>query len=182
MILIHRGLWVISLFILTASCIHNRFNEETAGNNMENTISKDSHNQKFFSSPKEAVTIVSKFLKKNDFNNLADYYDLKDSKIKKSELVSGDFFIRKTRPEISHPSGVWRYKHPFAPDYKYCGMRPTERKDVFIIEVNISIDQGEGIPDQEGFSFFYMRKSDKGWQVLPDIVEEKALHDMPVQL
>ncbi len=153
------------------------------GNSMENRIIEHNHNEKFFSSPQEAIAIISELLRENDYKSLTDYYDLKGSEIKRSDLESGDFFIRKKRPEISHPSEIWRYKHPFAPGYQYASMRPAAKKNVFIIEVNISIDQGEGSPAQKSFSFFYMKISNKGWQILPDVVKgEITSGEMPVQI
>jgi len=127
----------------------------------------------FFLSPAEAVIIITSLLTKGDFETLSGYYDLSGSEVKRSELVSGDFFIRNTPPEVGHPGGFWKYKHPFAPGFKYTGHHSTDREGVYIVEVGITIDQGKGVPVQRGFSSFYMVKSEKGWQVLPDEVVEK---------
>lgn len=176
--------WGIALLYLSAACTHSQFNEDAAGNKMKNNeISKQSNNADFFSSPEEAIPIISELLKKNNFKTLADYYYLSGTEIDRSVLESGDFFIQNKHPEFSHPGGFWRYKHPFAPGYEYSGTRSTSRKEVYIIEVSISIDQGEGTPAQRGFSLFYMKKSDNGWQILPDIVEEDmTANDMPAQI
>jgi len=134
----------------------------------------------FFSSPAEATQIITKLLKKKHFKILAKYYDLSNSEIKLSELESGDFFIRKERPELAHPAGFWRYKHPFAPGFTFNRVQATVKDAVYRIEVSISIDQGSGSPKQIGLSHFYMVKSDKGWKVLPDQVSEDEHHaEMP---
>ena len=134
----------------------------------------------YFSSPADAVPIITELLKKNNFKTLAGYYNLSNSEIKLSQLESGDFFIRKKRPEISHPAGFWRYKHPFAPGFKYKSVRATAKEAVFIVEVSISIEQGFDSPMQTGLSFFYMIKSDRGWQILPDrVVEDKQHPEIP---
>ncbi len=116
--------------------------------------------------------MIAELLRKEDFKTLANYYDLSGSDVQRSELESGDFFIRRKRPEVSHPGGFWRYKHPFAPGFEYAGKHQGSRKGVFVIEVAVSIDQGADSPVQMGRSFFYMVASEKGWQLLPDRVDQ----------
>ena len=126
----------------------------------------------YFSSPAEAIQIITKLLKETNFKILAKYYDLSNSEIKLSELESGDFFIRKKCPEFAHPAGFWRYKHPFAPGFTFNRIQATAKDAVYVIEASISIDQGSDSPKQIGLSHFYMVKSEKGWKVLPDLVAE----------
>ena len=133
--------------------------------NQENRVEK-----LYFTSPAEAIPMISKLLQKNDFKTLARYYDLSNSETKLSDLESGDFFIRKERPEAAHPGGFWSYKHPFAPGFKYKGVRKTGRDPIHVVEVSISIDQGPDSPEQIGLSYFYMIKSQEGWRILPDQV------------
>jgi hypothetical protein len=141
---------------------------------------KDRSKTYYFSSPAEAIQIISALLEKNNFTILARYYDLSNSEIKLSELESGDFFIRKDRPEIAHPAEFWRYKHPFAPGFKFKSVQATAKDAIYIVEVSISIDQGSDSPKQTGLSYFYMVKSDKGWKILPDQVTENEPHgEMP---
>ena len=130
----------------------------------------------YFSSPAEAIQIITELLEKKNYKILAKYYDLSNSEIKLSELESGDFFIRKERPEIAHPAGFWRYKHPFAPGFTFNSVQATAKDAIYIVEVSISIDQGSDSPKQFGLSYFYMVKSDKGWKVLPDQVAEDEHH------
>ncbi|MCP3924148.1 MAG: hypothetical protein GY714_16330 [Desulfobacterales bacterium] len=130
----------------------------------------------FFYLPSEAIEIITELLKKEDYKSLAKYYDLSDSEIKISQLESGVFFIRSKPPEICHPAGFWRYKHPFAPGFKFSSSRETSRENIYIIEVSISIDQGSDSPEQESLSYFYMKKYDEGWKLLPDQLDESDLH------
>jgi len=130
-----------------------------------------------FSSPSEAVNLITELLNEKNFKTLAKYYDLTNSEIKITDLESGDFFIRKVRPEIAHPGGFWRYKHPFAPGFTFKSARATTKDKVYIVEVSISIDQGMDSPIQIGSSYFYMLKTDKGWKLLPDPVAEEDLHN-----
>ncbi len=139
---------------------------------MSSEIQKQASSASYFSSPEEAVPIITELLKKQDFKTLASYYDLSDSGIKLVDLESGDFFIRKKRPELAHPAEFWRYKHPFSPGFKYNGMSSESRENVYVIRVKIIINQGEGSPSQVGYDSFYMIKSAKGWQILPDRVAE----------
>jgi len=142
---------------------------------------KDNHQKNrsdayYFSSPAEAIPFITDLLRNENFRILARYYDLSNSEIKQSELESGDFFIRKDRPEIAHPAGFWRYKHPFAPGFKFKSVQPTAKDEIYIVEVSISIDQGPDSPEQVGLSYFYMIKSDKGWKILPDLVAVEELN------
>jgi hypothetical protein len=148
---------------------------------MKDNTQKDLSNSYYFSSPSISIQIISELLVEKKFKILAKYYDLSNSKIKLSELESGDFFIQKERPEVAHPAGFWRYKHPFAPGFTFSSARVTANDAIYIIEVSISIDQGMDFPKQIGYSHFYMIKSEKGWKILPDQVDEKV-HDaeMPV--
>ena len=130
----------------------------------------------YFSSPAEAIPIISELLEKKNFKDLARYYDLSNSEVKLSELESGDFFIRKDRPEIAHPAGFWRYKHPFAPGFNFKRVQATAKDAIYIVEVCISIDHGPYSPEQISLSYFYMIKSDKGWKILPDLVAEDEHH------
>ena len=134
----------------------------------------------YFASPEEAVPIISGLLGKKDFKILARYYDLSESEIKLSELESGDFFIRKERPEVTHPADLWHYKHPFAPGFTFSHVRSTPQDAVYMVEVSITIEQGLDRPEQVGLSYFYMVNSEKGWKVLPDQVPDEAHYiEMP---
>lgn len=129
----------------------------------------------WFSSPEEAVPAISEMLRSEDFRRLASYYDLTGSGIDRGELESGDFFIRRERPEVAHPGGFWRYKHPFAPGFKYSGMTSAPGEGVYTIHLRIEIEQGEGSPPQVGLDSFLMIESEKGWQVLPGEPEEEGV-------
>ena len=146
---------------------------------MNDNNQKDISKTYYFSSPAEAIQIISELLEKKNFKILAKYYDLSNSEIKLSELESGDFFIRKERPEFAHPAGFWCYKHPFAPGFTLNRVRSTDKDAVYLIEVSISINQGSDSPEQIGLSYFYMVKSEKGWKVLPDQVDE---NEHPVEM
>ena len=135
---------------------------------MKNNTHEEISQLKYFTSPEESVPVITDLLKKQDFKALAAFYDLNSSKIKRAELESGEFFIRKERPELAHPAEFWQYKHPFAPGFEFNSVQPTEKEDVYLVQVMIVIDQGIDSPKQEGFSDFYMIKSSKGWQILPD--------------
>jgi len=139
---------------------------------MKDNNQKDMSKTYYFSSPAEAVQIITELLENNNFKILAKYYDLSNSEIKLSDLESGDFFIRKERPEIAHPAGFWRYKHPFAPGFTFNSVQATAKDAIYIVEVSISIDQDSNSPKQIGLSYFYMVKSEKGWKVLPDQVDQ----------
>lgn len=120
----------------------------------------------YFSDPASAVEKISVMLKEKDWTQLAKYYDLSDSPIERSTLLSGDFFYTDQRPESSHPAGFWHYKHPFAPAFKFHSIRELEEPGVIEVTVEVEIDQGGGMI-QRGMQSFLMRKTSKGCQVMP---------------
>lgn len=121
---------------------------------------------KYFTSPSVAVEKMRVMLKDKNWAELAGYYDLTDSPVKREELVSGEFFYTEKRPEAAHPAGFWKYKHPFAPAFKFKATRELETPGVIEVTVEVEIDQGGGMI-QRGMQTFLMRKSDKGYQVMP---------------
>ena len=134
----------------------------------KNFILNEDSEVKYFTTPWEAVPIITDLLKNQDFKTLAAYYDISSSKIKRADLESGEFFIQTDRPEAAHPAEFWRYKHPFAPGFKFDNVQSTEKEGIYNVTVMILIDQGEGSPSQEAYDNFHMIKSTKGWQILPD--------------
>lgn len=138
------------------------------GCSMMKNINNETSEAKYFTSPWEAVPVITDLMEKQDFKTLAAFYDLSSSKIKRNDLESGEFFIQSERPELAHPAEFWRYKHPFAPGFKFDSVQSTEEEGVYIVTVMIVIDQGEGSPPQEAFDNFHMIKSAKGWQILPN--------------
>ena len=121
---------------------------------------------RYFRSSKEAVEVISVLLDKKDWVTLSRYYDLSNSEVDRKNLETGRFFVRAERPEVAHPGGFWRYKAPFSPGFKYDHEEP-EGKDIVRVHLRIEIDQGDGMV-QEGFDSFRMRKTPKGYQILPD--------------
>jgi len=129
----------------------------------------------YFKSPGQAVDSIRAMLRAESWDKLSRYYDLSGTDIDRAMLISGDFFIRKKRPEVAHPAGFWKYKHPFSPAFEYARISSGPEKNVYIIHLEIEIDQGSDSPAQVGLDSFYMIQSDKGWQVLPGQVEEAAV-------
>ena len=122
----------------------------------------------YFSSPQEAVEIISGLLIKKDWKALSRFYYLEGSNIDIAELESGRFFIRTKAPEVSHPGGFWEHKHPFPPQFKYLSHKETG--DKIIVTVYIKIDEGMGL-FQEGRQEFAMKKNSEGLQLLPVTVD-----------
>jgi hypothetical protein len=127
----------------------------------------------YFESPEQAVAITSQLLRDEQFERLSRYYDLTGTGIDRAQLASGDFFVRRERPEAAHPGGFWKYREPFAPGFAYESHSVDD--DIATVRVTIAIDQGDGMI-QRGESSFRMRKGDRGWQLLPvgDVQSEPA--------
>ena len=123
---------------------------------------------KYFPSPAVAVEQITVMLEEKNWGELAKYYDLTDSPVARSELISGEFFYTEEKPEAAHPAGFWKYKHPFAPTFKFKSIRELEETGVIEVTVEVEIDQGGGMI-QRGLQTFLMRKSDRGYQVLPNV-------------
>jgi len=117
-----------------------------------------------FASPQEAVPALAGMLAAENWSRLARCYFLDGSGIERSELASGRYF-RRSAEAMSHASGVDRWRHPFAPGYRY--LSHAVDGEEALVRVGIEIDQGGGMV-QRGLREFRMRRSERGWQVLPD--------------
>ncbi len=120
----------------------------------------------YFPSPEAAVERMSELLRDQNWGRLACYYDLTDSGIDRADLQSGSFFYHEEPSPIGHPAGFDRYRHPFAPGFRFLSSRPTAEPDVVEVTVAVSIDQGAG-PPQRGLRRFLMSRSENGFQLLP---------------
>ncbi len=129
----------------------------------------------YFPSPETAVECISSLLKDKDWPELARYYDLGGSGIDHVALRSGNFFYNDEQQLPGHPAGLDRYRHPFAPGYRFIASRPSGEPDVIEVTVAISIDQGAG-PPQRGLRRFLMRSSGQGYQLLPWESEKTTPH------
>lgn len=123
-------------------------------------------NRGYFKDPASAVEQITVMLEKKDWAELARFYDLTDTPVDIETLRSGEFFYTDERPAAAHPAGFWRYKHPFAPGYKFLETRKLEEPGVIEVSVQVEIDQGGGMI-QRGIDTFLMRVSEKGCQIMP---------------
>ncbi len=130
----------------------------------------------YFASPRAAIPVITELLRKEDWKTLSSYYDLSNFNTPRSELESGRFFIQDKRPEGAHPGLPWKYKHPFAPGFEFDRAEETKDTSLVTVIVKIRIDEGGGMV-QRGFSEFKMRKSDRGYQLLPS---DETQSDSPI--
>jgi hypothetical protein len=119
----------------------------------------------YFSTPKIAVTEISKMSEAKDWPTLARYYDLTDTPEDPAQLTSSEFFYAGDDVKPAHPSGVSKFKHPFAPGFTFDSVRKLDTPGVMEVTVSLEIDQGDGRV-QRGIRGFLMRKTDNGYQVL----------------
>ena len=129
-------------------------------------LSNDLMAQKlYFSGPKESVNTISTLLINENWERLSRYYSLDNvDKEVIDSLKDGRYFIRNKRPEVVHPADLWKYRKPFPPNYSYLSHNEIAG-DTIQVEVYIEIDQGLGMI-QQGKSSFYLKKSEKGYQLL----------------
>jgi len=135
-------------------------------------IHMESH---YFSTPQTAVETISLLMKKEDFQRLTSYYDLTNAEESRAAMIAGDFFIRREPPPTVDPMGFWRYKHPFPPGFQFWGCYSTKWEGVFIVEVGLEIDQGAGSPAQRTTTYFYLKQSESGWQILPETADPSTI-------
>lgn len=121
----------------------------------------------YFTDPKSAVDEIARLMRAKSWTELARYYDLSGTEISIEELNSGRFFVRDKPPAVGHPGGFNRYIQPFAPSFSYFSHQ-TIGDGMVEVTVDIEIDQGGGMI-QRGLESFRMRKSEKGYQLLPKI-------------
>ena len=159
--------WSIILALSAASLI---FYQTAMGDDRQMTA-EPGYEALYFASPQQAVDAIGTMLRERDWAVLARYYDLAGADIDRKTLISGDFFVRTEPPEVSHPGGFWRYKHPFAPGFEYASDSGADQDGIVTVRVSITIDQGSGAPAQEGRQEFQMRRSERGLQVLPQTRE-----------
>ena len=124
----------------------------------------------YFPSPAAAIEPITELLRREDWATLARYYDLGGTSIKRDDLTSGRFFLNQERPPNAHPGLPWKYRHPFTPGFKFS--EAVDRAEVFVVTVvmTIDIDQGDGRV-QRGTQEFAMRRSNRGYQILPPDLE-----------
>lgn len=127
-----------------------------------------SHETAFFATAEAAVATIREMIVAEDWAALAPYYDLDGSEVNLETLLSGEFFIETEQPEIAHPAGFWRYKHPFPPSFDYDFATLADDDGIVTVRVSIRIDQGAGEPVQEGWQEFRLRESEDGLKILPD--------------
>ncbi len=121
----------------------------------------------YFASPQDAVQRTTELLRAADWPTLARHYDLSGSGLDPASLERGDYFLREERPDAHHPGLPWQYERPFTPGMRFEAAEPTDRPGVVRVRVGVEIDQGGG-PPQRGFETFLLRKTDRGYQLLPD--------------
>lgn len=121
---------------------------------------------KYFSSPEEAVTIVTKLIGDKDWPGLARYYDLTESDVAPEELGSGRFFLVDEGEYVGPPLAGPKVKRPFQPGFKYDrhAAGPGSKVKVY---VSISIDQGDAVV-LEGSGAFLLKKTPMGYRLLPE--------------
>lgn len=96
----------------------------------------------YFESPQQAVEQITEMLLNENWGKLSGYYELSDSNIQTEEFLSGRFFIRTDPPEVAHPAGFWKYRHPFAPGFTFD--YTTSKENIITVHLSIEIDQGNG--------------------------------------
>ncbi len=124
--------------------------------------------QAYFKTPETAVRRINRLMDEKDWPRLAQFYDLSGSGVDVSDLQNGLFFYDETRG--GHASGVDRYLHPFAPGASLLEVRTSESTDVFEIDVELEIDQGDGAA-QSLIQTFYLMRNPEGYRVLPRVPE-----------
>lgn len=164
----HSIVVVMAAVLLSASCQAATARNEGVMDDSADAIPDDrADGPLYFASPREAVAEIKVMLVEKDWVLLSRYYDLGGTEIDAATLRSGEFFYRTRRPEVAHPGGFWRYKHPFSPAFDFDHTVATGDPGTVTVVVSIEIDEGEGMV-QRGFSAFQMVEKPQGWQIRPE--------------
>lgn len=118
----------------------------------------------YFDSPQEAVEMTAGLLRSSDWPTLRRYYDLEGSDVAPETLESGKYFI-DCPPGEAGSNAPCRYLHPFDPRYAFARVNPGSRKGEH--EVVVQIEFQEGGMKLKGYTSFEMRRSRRGWRILP---------------
>ena len=126
----------------------------------------DSATVKYFSSPRDAVPIITGALRNADWMLLAQYYDRTGTGLREVDLQDSSFYLQDVKPQKIHPGLDWKYRQPFTPGFQFD--RVEEKPDPSIVNVHLIVDVGKGGGlIQRGLSEFRMRRSAGGYQILP---------------
>ena len=121
----------------------------------------------YFPGPEASVEIITQLLISEDWSSLSSYYYLDEGNGGMIDsLLSGDYFIREERPEVAHPGGFWKYKHPFSPGFQYSSHEEIS-EDHIKVNMTIEIDQGDGMI-QVGRESYLLKEFKDGFKLLPD--------------
>ena len=122
----------------------------------------------YFNNPAEAVEILSRLLAASDWKTAARYYDLAGAGIEREELESGRYFLYRDSSSAPPFMKAPAVRRPFAPGFKY-ERHAADGADRVRVYLKLEIDQGGGML-QKSLHAFRLRKSDAGYQALPDEV------------
>lgn len=163
---VRRGVFLLALAVLPWLGCHapERDSEASSAERMS-----------AFASPREAVPRIRQLLRDEDWNALAAYYDLSDSPLHRDDLTSGGFFIAHDTRGLPQPVEVSRYRHPFAPAYRFARVIATADPAIVVVEMTLTIEQGRGMPPQRSLTWFKMKHSSQGWHILPDTAAQEDL-------
>ena len=119
----------------------------------------------YFESPEKAVDLITLMLQNESWETLTSYYDLTNSFVPVSEFLSGNFFVPTEEPEVRHPGGFWKYKHPFSPGFSF--NYASTHENVVTVYLSIEIDEGGGKVQRGIDSFKLVFYPGKGYKIMP---------------
>ncbi|MDD4888957.1 MAG: hypothetical protein PHU85_03435 [Phycisphaerae bacterium] len=155
-----RPLALVAILIALAGCDYI-VGKDDAGGGATGTGAGERVGRSFFNSPQDAVPIITRLLTTKDWLALSQYYDLTGTKIDRVELDSGRFFWRADRPAVTYPGIPWEYRHPFPPGYQFDRAILADSAGTYEVTMKVQTTAGGGLS-------FRMRKTDRGYQILPD--------------
>ncbi len=121
--------------------------------------------ENYFSTPEQAHKIGTALLLKDDWSALASYYDLGGTDVTKKLLKTAEFYRNNPKLYVGPPGAMSKFKEPFSLAMKYAGA--VSRGDLTQVTLEIKIPQGHASPVQIGLDYFYLRRSEKGFQFIP---------------
>lgn len=120
----------------------------------------------YFNSPQESIPVIKELLAHEEWEELASYYDLSNSKLNENDLLSGKYFSGEDAMDV----GMKFYSHPFSLDSQYESCYALH-KDLYVVEMFTDISSEKDVK-VKGMQYFFMQKKTGGYQIIPDVEDD----------
>ena len=129
-------------------------------------ISHQAIGTKYFRSRTEALGVIDRLLREKDWEELAQYYDLRDSSVAPAELRTGRYFYNDGHGTGQYTEVDPPYLRPFAPGARFDHEMGDADPDVIVVVMVLEPPPGSESGRRHVYRF-RLRRRGWGWQILP---------------